>query len=724
MAKHLSVRRFWLVASLLAALLTAGIILRATPEASQAPGATSRANPTPAPAGGFRGTVVSAAGVLAVGGTAANPGHPVAGATVHLVPVTALDVTTRMTASAIYAPPYPAEAYDEPLEDTIRLRGAAFPKAITDARGGFVIANVPSGKFFVHVTPAPNDAEHLPGGNVSRQSFPAEQLRGKAMRIEVSSSPSAKARYAGSSTCLACHTDRQHWQQTAHKLGWTVPGAPGPMQDFSKHPQFVDALGSFPAVDDYTGGTRLELGDYDQGRGDDKFNLRAFGDGRVPIQTPYADVYLWKNTRTNKYFITMVNRLNPQDPNSPAHLEIKLLYGGAVHDQRYIVSVPPGLGNRQGWYTVLRYNMTGRDNRLHRERRIWHDYKFYMWWSAGTDTRYGTPDDVLTAPPVNNNAVQTMCAGCHLTGWERYQDKTTGEFLVRAVNDRGGEMNIDDDPEPDEINVGCESCHGPGSEHVANGGRSRFIVNPKNLSAERSSVVCGRCHDRRQGYGGPIVGYTQAVSAAGELARPGISRHELITTFTDPIKKGPTMRGPGREDNIWADDIHSNKPHQQYADFLKSKLYRNDRLLVACSDCHDMHGGTPYPRSLLHNANDPGSALCQRCHTVDVLSHMDTKLNAKMKGLQTRCIDCHMPGTANTGGIAGDYGRMVKLPPYANAQDEANSTYWQGPLKSHVFDVPLKTNVAVDGVQPGLAMPIPYTSACGTCHMVNELPFK
>ena len=142
----------------------------------------------------------------------------------------------------------------------------------------------------------------------------------------------------------------------------------------------------------------------------------------------------------------------------------------------------------------------------------------------------------------------------------------------------------------------------PGSEHVANGGRSRFIVNPRYLSAERSSVVCGRCHDRRQGYGGPTIGYTQAISEAGELARPGISRHELITKYTDPIKKGPTMRGPGREDNIWPDDVHSNKPHQQYSDFLKSKMYRNDRLLVTCSDCHDMHGGTPYPRWLIHDA--------------------------------------------------------------------------------------------------------------------------
>ena len=59
----------------------------------------------------FRGQVVSASGAVAVGGPATNPGHPVAGATVHLVPVAAIDTTTRITASAIYASPYPAEAY-------------------------------------------------------------------------------------------------------------------------------------------------------------------------------------------------------------------------------------------------------------------------------------------------------------------------------------------------------------------------------------------------------------------------------------------------------------------------------------------------------------------------------------------------------------------------------------------------------------------------------------
>ncbi|MDA1369534.1 MAG: hypothetical protein O2971_02065 [Proteobacteria bacterium] len=678
-------------------------------------------------ASSLSGQVLSATGASLVGGDDTLSGHAVADATVFLVPTSAIDITSKMTASAIYQSPYPAEAYDEPLEDSIRLKGNEFPQAITDSAGRFTIDNVPDGRFFVHVTPAANDTEHLPGGDKSRQAYSTQELLGERMTIEISSSPSPAARAVGSSTCLACHDDKRHWQQTGHKIAWTAPGAPGPMQDYSRFPDFFNALDSYIETDDYRNGTHLELGDYDSGRGDDKFKLRVAGDSRLPIEAVFADVYLWRERVQDgnaKYFISMANRLNPADPNSPAHLEVKLLYGGAVHDQRYIVSAPASLGNRPGWYTLLRYNLTGSDTRLNRQRRVWHDYKFYLWWGGGEDASYGTADDVIQAPPVNQNTIQTMCASCHFTGWERYQDEATGQLLARAVNDPGGALNIDDDPEMDEINIGCENCHGPGSEHVANAGRSRFIVNPRLLSAERSSVVCGRCHDRRQGFGGEILGYTQALSAEGELARPGISRHELITKYTDPVKKGPTMLGSGKEFNIWPDDIHSSKPHQQYADFIKSKMHRNDRLLVTCSDCHDLHGGTPNSRWLLHNQNDSSSPLCQRCHTVDINDHMQTKLGATMKGHLTRCIDCHMAPTANTGGIAGAYGRMIKTPPYADAAEEARNAYWEGPMRSHVFDVPFKTNVMVRGVLPGQAMPIPYTNSCGTCHEVDELPFK
>ena len=674
---------------------------------------TPTASPEAVPGEGFTGQVLSGSGT-----------EGVPSAIVQLVPVSAIDTHTPMTASAIYEEPYPAEAYDEPLEDAIRSRGAEFPEARTDDRGNFAISDVPEGTFFVHVTPASGDAEHLPGGSESRKSYQAELLRGRSMTIQLSTRPSPSARTVGSSTCLGCHSEHAGWSKTAHKLGWSVPQSPGPLQDFSAHPEYFEPLASFTETDTYTNGTHLELGDYDASRGDDKFELRAAGDDRLPIEMVYADVYLWRSSADGKHYISMVNRLNPEDPNSPAHLEIELVYGGMVHDQRYIVSVPEGLGDRQAWYTLLRYNMTGRDERLNRNRRVWHDYKFWYWWGSGSDDRYGTADDVLTAPPVNTNAVQTMCASCHLNGWERYQDTATGQYLVRAVDDPAGDMNIDDDPAMDEVNVGCENCHGPGSEHVADPDGSRAIVSPQYLSSERASVVCGRCHDRRQGFGGPTVGYTQAISETGELARPGISRHELITVYTDPVKKGPTMQGPGHANNIWPDDVHSSQPHQQYSDFLKSGMYRNERMLVTCSDCHDMHGTTSNPRWLLHDAEDPNSALCQRCHAVDPLPHMQEKAGATMKGEMTRCIDCHMPGTANVGGIAGDYGRMLHTPPYANASEEESNAYWEGPINSHVFDVPRKTNIAVDGVPPGRAMPIPYTAACGTCHVVDELPYK
>jgi len=688
-------------------------LLGLLPVACLGPRAPSTTGQAPAVDGAFTGRVLGGSGT-----------EGVAGATVYLVPLSAMDLTTPITASSIYRAPFPAEAFDEPLEDAIRRDGARLPQAVTDAGGAFLIAPVSEGRFYVHVTPAPGDGAHLPGGDQSRRSHAADELRGRSMTIHVSSAPSVAARAVGSTSCLGCHRAQEHWNQTAHKLGWTVPHAPGPMQDFSRHPQYFASLQAFPEADAHQGGTRLELGDYDASRGDDKFKLRAAGDARLPIDQIYGTVYLWKSRADGRYYITLVNQLNPADPNSPAHLPIELLYGGAVHDQRYIVSVPRSLGDRQAWYTVLRYNMTGRDDRLNRSRRVWHDYKFWQWWSAGADGAYGSGDDVLTAPPINNNAIQTMCAGCHLTGWERYQDATTGQYLVRAVDDPAGEVNIDDDPSMDEINVGCENCHGPGSEHAASPEGSRSIVSPGLLSAERASVVCGRCHDRRQGFGGPYVGYTQAVSETGEMARPGISRHDLLTRFTDPIKKGPTMAGAGRDANIWPDDVHSSQPHQQYSDFLKSGMYRNERQLVTCSDCHEMHGTTPYSRFLRYDPEDSGSPLCQRCHVVDVTEHMQRKLGATMKGEMTRCMDCHMPGTANTGGIAGDYGRMLATPPYTSAAHEEANAYWESPMNSHVFDVPHKTNVAVDGVPPGRAMPIPYTAACGTCHVVDELPYR
>jgi tetratricopeptide (TPR) repeat protein len=48
--------------------------------------------------------------------------------------------------------------------------------------------------------------------------------------------------------------------------------------------------------------------------------------------------------------------------------------------------------------------------------------------------------------------------------------------------------------EPSEPGVHCESCHGPGAEHVASSGKAGTILNPKRLSPVALNDFCGVCH--------------------------------------------------------------------------------------------------------------------------------------------------------------------------------------------------------------------------------------
>ncbi|MCG8426516.1 MAG: hypothetical protein MI754_04060, partial [Chromatiales bacterium] len=129
---------------------------------------------------------------------------PVKDATVHLVPVDAIDMTP-ITASDVWREPYIAQAYDEPLEDAIRASGDKFPSGKSGMEGRFAISDIPDGKYYIHVTPAPGDVTHLPGGDKSRESYDAEELRNGMMKIAISSRPSAEAHYVGSTACLECH---------------------------------------------------------------------------------------------------------------------------------------------------------------------------------------------------------------------------------------------------------------------------------------------------------------------------------------------------------------------------------------------------------------------------------------------------------------------------------------------------------------------------------------
>ena len=170
----------------------------------------------------------------------------------------------------------------------------------------------------------------------------------------------------------------------------------------------------------------------------------------------------------------------------------------------------------------------------------------------------------------------TQCLGCHVTSY----DPAKKTYV--------------------EAGVGCEACHGPGSEHVA--GDQKAIVNPKNLDKARQAMVCGQCHSAGKDTTGKFahpVGF-----------RPG---DDLTKAFVDAK---PTA--PGR--------------NQQYSEHVTSKHAAD----VGCTVCHDPHGVTAIKGQLKKPVND----LCLDCHAGTV---KDMATHAPNASAEATCASCHMP---------------------------------------------------------------------------------
>lgn len=276
-----------------------------------------------------------------------------------------------------------------------------------------------------------------------------------------------------------------------------------------------------------------------------------------------------------------------------------------------------------------------------------------------------------------------------MTGYSLTGDSTAG-WVASAVSDENGTIDYDGDGDLDEINTGCEVCHGPGSEHVAAAGAGTAIVHPGLMTPERESMICGRCHSRPKG----ALGTDVPDNASGALMMPGSSRSEFLTNYTNGVQYDTNLGS-----DLYGDkDQHSKSHHQQYTDFIRSRHYNNQEQLLSCANCHNMHGTENY-RSLVATTSD--NALCTDCHSdkLPITNHTRDRLGVETD-MGVLCVDCHMQKMAKTG--AGRPG---------------NGDYWENDVTAHLFVVPLKTTPIVAGQDiADSLMPIPYTDSCGSCH--------
>ncbi len=213
------------------------------------------------------------------------------------------------------------------------------------------------------------------------------------------------------------------------------------------------------------------------------------------------------------------------------------------------------------------------------------------WWTA-----FYPPDNMQrpTGP---------TCDGCHSVGYDIHT-KSAAEW-----------------------NVGCERCHGPGSEHSDHPTRDN-IVNPAHLDYVRANDNCIQCHSQGRPVTSPIegkyydwpVGYQVGLNLADYWK---LEDHTLgETTFTH------------------FPDGTAHKNRMQGNDFVQSVMYRRG---VTCADCHDVHGTANYaqlrkpPEQICLDCHGPMSTNGPRTATIEEHTHH------KGGSTGSQCVACHMP---------------------------------------------------------------------------------
>jgi len=210
-----------------------------------------------------------------------------------------------------------------------------------------------------------------------------------------------------------------------------------------------------------------------------------------------------------------------------------------------------------------------------------------------------------------------MCADCHSTNLQKNYNAPIKTFNTQWS----------------EINVACEACHGPGSNHVKWAQRApgwekynpqkglvlnldervgvSWKVSSKTGNATRSQKrvthkeidMCARCHARRS----PIT-----------------SQYDFRESFLDQYKPDLLRAGMYYADGQINDEVYV------YGSFLQSKMYHAG---VTCSDCHE-------PHTLKLRA--AGNGVCLQCHQgnkYDQASHHNHKAGSS----GASCPECHMP---------------------------------------------------------------------------------
>ncbi len=671
-------------------------------------GGTASSTPAPAPGGAPAGA--------AVYGIVTNSHHsegiigdPVAGAKVFLVKASDVEDSNSL----------------QPVEDLANNGNYASTLTTSDGSFSFKASATSADDYYVFVEPPKYDktladptknSDYWPGGCASRQAITYD---GKtAVKVgdavedycadqggvdEITFKNDAPtydggndAYYVGSQTCLICH-HKDDLKHTLHFAGLRVPGKPNSLQNLD--PKF-----NITKIAD--GGTTGGLAAFDSGTCISYPNTHLSG-----VTSSYA--WLTENN-SSQYFVQMATGCtNTSTPsgNLSAKYKVAFTYGGeGLYKQRYMVMVGPDGGPADvqvafggtGYYYPMGFQWNESNASTDFPAAWGENGEFSGKWIAPVSSGAAVfaPNGTSIPGYAPDESFGADCGGCHGgTGIKISGTDSKGNpILIASYIDQVA-------PDVNAGNIGCEKCHGPGSNHVYNHPNSSQLPNgynityPMDLSQGRLTMVCGTCHVRGQGGGildgsGDHAGFASVGNlTTGDITvfKPGMSPAQFYgqntsglapdfgststSAYFDPISYDTAT---GAKPHTWNDLIyeqnnpfetlladgttatqvtgymnHSKGHHQQYFDLVRAKMWKNDHELVTCISCHDAHGGASdadnkyYEHQLAMNADN--NALCFSCHNgEDMESNNINDATGDFQGISGDMAADLAAGTATT----------------------------------------------------------------------------
>ncbi len=241
----------------------------------------------------------------------------------------------------------------------------------------------------------------------------------------------------------------------------------------------------------------------------------------------------------------------------------------------------------------------------------WQAYAAEAYYDSNNQPMYTT--SATTATVVANCESQDQnCVGCHATGIRSITQNALGEWVSKAylatlyTDGDPGYFDYNGDGTVQIMNVGCESCHGPGAQHVLGGGDPAKIVNPDNLDTQGANDVCGQCHSVVASAPNGTFGWPYDETAQKSWI-PGSG--PLAAFFTDA--------------EVWWPDGKTGEDTSQYPEFYKSSKPTFQFHPVRCTDCHDAMSATSNNAQILDEVTSGTTAisthveddtLCLACH--------------------------------------------------------------------------------------------------------------